>query len=114
MKPIRFDGVEVGVYHLAPMPGCPAVGILHGSVIYPQFRNKGYGKESHVEKYMEAQRLGFEVLFCTTKADNTPEIRILEHWKWKRLRTFDNPKTGNTVVLWMKHLTDPYEEFGGV
>ena len=102
------------MYHLSPMPGCPIVGILHGTILFPEFRHKGIGTIAHAARLDAAKKKGYHTLLCTTKVDNTAETRILDKFKWKRVREFYNPCTGNTVILWMKHLTDPYEEFGGV
>ena len=109
-----MENKVVGHYELTPMPGCTsAVAISHGLFIQPEYRGKGYGSKAHAERLEKAKSLGFQVLIATTKSDNTPEVKILQKYGWKRCREFWNPKTTNTVTFWLKHLTDPYAEWGG-
>ncbi len=108
-----FPATQIGHYQLDPFPGCSKIGISHGLEIYPQFRNKGYGKKAHAERLAEAKRLGYEVLLCTINSANVAQVKILKHYGWRITREFWNPKTDHKVTMYYKHLTDPYAEWGG-
>lgn len=48
--------------------------------------------------------LGYNYALCTTRANNKPEIHILETHGWKKLDTFNNNVTGHDLILWGKLL----------
>lgn len=111
---IRHLGTLVGSYELTPMPGCSAVGVSHGLFIDPEWRRKGIGSDAMLERFTKAKELGFQCLICTTKVESVAQYKILTKTGWKLVRQFTNPKTGNEVRFWLKHLTDPYLDISGI
>jgi RimJ/RimL family protein N-acetyltransferase len=106
-----YRHVVIGEYQIDPMPGCKTIGVSHALKIYPEFRGKGYATHAHLERLQKAKELGYDLLLATTVEGNKPQYHILSKFHWKQIRTFDNQHTGNRVILWYKHLTDPYLDY---
>ena len=106
MRKIILDGKEVGVYHLEPLSGCPAVGVSHGFLIFPEFRNKGYGSRAHAQRLERAKQDGYTVLIATVWNGNEKEIAILKKFGWHKIDSFHNYKTSHDVSIWTKHLKE--------
>lgn len=109
MYEIKDGDQVVGRFDLTPIPGCSVVAISHHLSIDPEHRGKGLGKRAQQERLAMARSMGLQLLLATVVEGNKPQERILEGSGWKRVSHFDNPKTGNRVVLWSKNLTDPYD-----
>lgn len=107
-------GYQVGEYQLDPMPGCPRVGISHGLRIHEEHRGRGYGKQAMKDRLAKAKELGYDILLATVVSNNERQNAILSKNQWKRVREFTNMKTNHQVTLWMRHVSDPWEDFGGV
>jgi len=97
------DGIG-GFYELNPFPGCNQIIISNHSWIPQEQRGKGQGGKVHQFRLKMAENLGYDYILCTVKADNIPQIRILEKNGWKRLDSFDNRETKNLVFLYGKQL----------
>jgi|ERR1700676_930375 len=88
-----------GEFELTIMPGNRRVLISQHSLVYPEYRGKGYGR-----KYLElreriASEAGCNLLLATVRNDNAVQVHLLETHGWKR---FNNRETG--VSLWGKEL----------
>lgn len=94
----------VAEFYLGEMPGCPAVCISFGSVVYTKFRNKGAGKLLNKLRESIARIDGFSTMFCTVDMDNDFQIRILDANGWASIGSFLNKETGHNVNLRMKTL----------
>jgi RimJ/RimL family protein N-acetyltransferase len=108
------ENIPIGFYELHSFPGCNQVCVFNHVLIFPTFRDKGFGKLAHEQRLHQARLLGYDLAICTVKADNKKEQKILYHFKWKYARSFWNKETGHDVDVFTRNLNDPWEEFGTV
>lgn len=101
---------EHGHYELNPFPGCSQVIVSNHAFIEPRARGKGLGRSQHVTRLGEAERLGYDYILCTTRADNVQENRILRLYGWSLHANFTNSESGAELYLWGKVLTHPKPE----
>lgn len=107
---ITIEGVGVvGSFELDSMPGCAKVGISHHLEIAEQHRGKGYGNQAMEDRLRLAREQNFRYILCTVVNGNKPQESIMRKFKFKSVSHFDNPTTGNRVVIWGKNLDDPYD-----
>lgn len=74
---------------------------LHVSKVY---RNRGIGKIITKFIYDFSKYYGYGILQAADKADNQYQVRIFEKFGWKSVSNFVNPKTGNTLSIWLLNL----------
>lgn len=91
-----------GFYELNPFPGCNQIVVSNHAFIYPEFRGKGYGVRQHVDRLRKAQELGYDMIICTVRDDNAPELHILKKFEWTFLTSFISTETGHLVQMWSK------------
>lgn len=94
-----FDGIG-GFYELNPFPGCNQLVVSNHSWLSPKHRGKGLGTKIHIQRLAQIRILGYDYALCTVRADNAPQVRILEKCGWKLLDAFTNRETGNVVKLY--------------
>lgn len=102
-------GETIGYFDLDPLPGCPEVGVSHAMCIFGKHRGKGYGARALEERCKLVKTLGFAMLICTVASGNKPQEKLLPRAGFRSVSFFDNERTGNRVVLWVKNLNDPYD-----
>lgn len=102
---MRFTN-QVGAFELASMPGCPQVGIVKSVFILPESRGQGHGRTQHEWQLTELKRALYDYAMCTVRADNEPQIRILERNGWARLISFNNRATGHEVLIFGRQLNE--------
>jgi GNAT superfamily N-acetyltransferase len=96
---------QVAMFNITTMPGCCGICLSTGSFIHPSFRGQGIGKLLNKLRIEFARNLGYGLLLCTDRDDNTASRKILQANGWKDVYQFINPKTGNLVHLSVKDLT---------
>jgi hypothetical protein len=90
---------QFGEFELTIMPGNRRVLISQHSLIYPEHRDKGYGKK-YLEMREEIARASqCNLLLATVRGDNAVEIHLLKSHGWIAYNSRD---TG--VSLWGKEL----------
>ena len=98
------ERIEVACFRLQPMPGCSAIMVSsHERVSIPQ-RGKGIGRLLQKLRCDISKRQGCQVIQCTTIEANTRQNKLLLQIGWTSVQSFDNPATGNKVVVWLKTL----------
>jgi RimJ/RimL family protein N-acetyltransferase len=97
-NPTYLREKRVGSWKLLPFPGCCGVCISTEALVYPEFRNKGWGKLFNKMRISQAQAMGYGKIVCTVTSDNLYEIAILNRNGWVRETDFINPKTNHMVI----------------
>lgn len=92
-------------YNLTQLPGCCGVVVSNGAWIEGNVRGNGLGDYFHRERISLSEFMGYTVMMCTTVSSNEAENHILEKNDWKKVHTFQNKRTGNTVFIWIKDIT---------
>ena len=88
-----------GEFELTIMPGNRRVLISQHTLVYPEFRGKGKGRELLKIKQEIAAYAGCNLLLATVREDNTVETHLLTTHGWTKYNT---RSTG--VSLWGKEL----------
>ena len=104
---IDLDGHgTIASFQLKDMYNC--CGIIVGSDLYvaKKLRNKGFG--TLLTKFMQdfSAYYGYGILQGTDKKESDYQKRIFEKLGWKPVNEFDNPKTGNTLIMWIFNLNE--------
>lgn len=102
---MRFSN-KYGSCEISDLPGCDQIGVSHSAFILPEYRHKGWGSVNHLARLYRMSDMHYDAALCTTKSDNIPQIRILAKNGWKRLYTFHSRKTGSSVILWLRDLSN--------
>lgn len=102
---MRFAN-ENGFYELNPFPGCNQLVVSNHSLVYPEKRGVGVGTQEHHKRLQQIKFLGYDYVICTVKADNIPQIKILEKMGWKQLDSFLNGETNNTVFIYGRKMCE--------
>lgn len=98
------ERVEIACFRLQTMPGCSAIMVSsHERVSIPQ-RGKGIGRMLQKLRCDIAKRQGCQLIQCTTIEANIRQNKLLLQMGWHTVQSFDNPATGNKVVVWLKTL----------
>ena len=97
---MRYADLYGGFYELNPFPGCNQIVVSNHSWVAPEQRGKGLGDLIHKERLEHAKTLGYDYVICTVKADNVPQIKILEKNGWTLLDSFINRETTNQVLIY--------------
>jgi L-amino acid N-acyltransferase YncA len=100
---MRFAN-ENGFCELNTFPGCNQIVVSNHAFIYRDKRGQGLGSKNHELRIERARFLGYDYILCTVKADNIPELKILEKHGFKELDEFLNNETGNLVKIFGKKL----------
>ena len=103
MSSTRFAN-ENGYCELNSFPGCSQIVVSNHAFIYQEKRGKGCGKKNHELRYERARFLGYDYIICTVRANNVPELKILENNNFKELDEFTNTNTGNLVKIFGKKI----------
>jgi predicted GNAT superfamily acetyltransferase len=106
---MRYEDGHGGFYELNPFPGCNQLVVSNHSWICPSKRGKGLGTVIHRQRLEKAKILGYDYVLCTVKADNVPQINLLNHNGWKCLDEFHNRETGNDVMIFGRRLQENEE-----
>lgn len=104
MFKVSISDVIVAAFNLRDMPNCCGIAIGSDLFVHPDFRNRGVG--AILTKFMEdfSRYYGYGVLQGNDKENNEHQRRIFEKFKWRKSETFINPKTKNTLIIWLLNL----------
>ena len=100
---------DYGFGELNSFPGCNQLVCSNHAFAYA--RGEGKGQIGHEERLKEAQRLGYDAILCTVRADNEVELHILRKHGWKKILEFHNRETSHDVELWAKVFYDKREVY---
>lgn len=96
--------VVIGSFRLQELPGCAGVAVSHHVKLEQPFRGKGIGQILEKMRIDAAKASEYAAMQCTTISQNERQTHILEKTGWVQIHSFNNPKTGNTVLVWMLDL----------
>lgn len=90
---------HVAYWNLEQFPGNKRIGVYTHMYVQKEWRGRGIGNALMPLKLWFAKNVGYQILLCTVKNNNTPEIKLLLHHEW-------NPREnmGVDAVLWSKPL----------
>jgi hypothetical protein len=98
------NGALVGRFMLAEMVGCCAIVLSTETSVMPRYANKGMAQYMLRMKEYIAGLCGYSMLIATVISINEQEIHILEKFDWIRHTAVYNRRTGNTILVYTKHL----------
>lgn len=97
---------NVGHYELNHFPGCNQIVISNHSCIYPEYRERGFGRLLAKEKIEVARQDGYDYMIATVVSTNTAQLKIMEKNGWTLLDTFFNRESGNEVNIFGRRLSE--------
>lgn len=86
------------------LPGCSQVAVFHSVFVLPDERGQRKGINAHVDRILEAERLGYDAAICTVNLANKAQLRILEEHQWKCVHQFTSLKTENRVGIFVRDI----------
>lgn len=102
--PVKDESGVVGYYELNPFPGCNQLVISNHATIKLPYRGKGLGTAAASMRIEKARILGYDYMIATVVDTNVAQKKIMDKLGWKRLDSFDNTETGNTVIIYGRQL----------
>lgn len=98
---MRFSN-EFGFCDLNEFPGCSQLVVSNHAFIYKEHRGQGKGDENHKKRLARIKSLGYDAVICSVRADNAPQIVILNKNGWKLVWSFRNRVTEKIIQIWVK------------
>lgn len=99
-----IDGyVRIANFGMLPLPGCRAICVFHHSLVEPEFRGKGLGKELLRIRTEAAKDVGYKLLLATVRRENYIERNMLLKAGWER-NTFFNGAFGHEIDTFTRTL----------
>lgn len=74
-------------------------------VTHPLFERRGVARYAIRQCMEKAHADGVLFVWMTTRADNTPMIRLCESEGFRRFRTRMNFTSGHDIIIWFKEIT---------
>jgi hypothetical protein len=96
--------IIVAKFSLYEFPSCCAFCVSTGAYTEPAFRNKGVNKIANKLRQRIAKEYGYAALICTDVESNVAERKTLIRNGFKDIYRTINGRTGNVVVISVKHL----------
>ena len=90
---------DTGFYELHSFPGSNQIVISNHAFVHPEHRGKGAGKRTNEERIQQARGLGYDYMICTVRADNVPQLRIMQANGWRELDRFVSTETEVEVII---------------
>lgn len=101
----QYD-VAKGFYEINSFPGCNQLAVSNHVFLEKEYRGKGFGQQFQESREHHTKLLGYDAVICTVKADNFPEIKLLEKNDWKKIWEFYNRETENIILIFAKNLNN--------
>lgn len=98
------DREIVAKFTMSFLHGCKGILVSHGMLVVATYRGNGIAKKLQSVKERVARDLRVSVLLATVKEDNVAEKSVIKDWT--HLETFSNVRTGNSVGIFMKKISD--------
>lgn len=92
------------IFSLGRFPGCCAYIVSYHSSVWYTWRRKGFGMLMQEMKEAFARITNHGRMVCTVNKTNKEEIGLLKKSGWKAVDEGVNPKTENTVIMYIKEL----------
>jgi hypothetical protein len=97
----------VATWQLWQMKNCCAIQVSTKAEVFTAFRERGIGSLCNKIRIESARRNGYARLMCTAVTsgmENMPQTKILLNNGWRRIDSFVNPRTDNTVGVFVYNL----------
>lgn len=98
------DGTRIGSFFLSPMPGCCGIVVIHNMYLQRDYRGKKYSDLIRQGKEDLCRALGYGAVIATTIASEKHAVMNMEKSKYVMGHDFKNPRTGNNILIGVKHL----------
>lgn len=95
---------RIGSFFLSPMPGCCGIVVIHNMFLYNPYRGKKYSDLIRQGKEDLCRALGYGAVIATTIASQRHAVMNMEKSKYVMGHEFNNPRTGNNILIGVKHL----------
>lgn len=92
----------IAEWTLTELPGCSGVCVSHASKVDSRFRGKGIGTLLNTYRQLQAEEMGYAVLLCTYRLDNTGQKKVLDKNGWETILSFTNKKSRNDIGISVK------------
>lgn len=96
--------VNVGRFGLVEMPGCCGVVVFFHAAVAQEFQKRGLGSLFLEVRERAAILAGYTMAQATVIKYNKAERSIMERASWKEVFSFDNKRTGNALLAFVKQL----------
>ena len=97
---LNFNGI---VGEISSCPGNSQIAVSHG--VFNTNKGNGAATQANAERLAHLKEvLGYDYALCTVCEDNDAQLHILYQNQWEYLDSFKSSKTGNTVLIYGKHL----------
>lgn len=97
-------GTRLAEFELYEMPHCCGIMVSCGSCVQRSMRGKGLGGLLNEVRESIGRSLGYTIMLCTDKSDNTPQRKILQKNRWQDIYAFTNKRTRNNLLISIKEL----------
>lgn len=103
---IDLKGKTITSFSLKDMYNCCGIIVGMDLFVSKPFRNKGLG--TIMTKFMEdfSRYYGYGVIQGSDKTNNEHQIKIFQKLGWKEANKFTNPKTNNTLSIYLLNLNE--------
>lgn len=100
----EFGSVTIAKFACTPMSGCYAIVLFHSTAVNDLVRGLGIASVLQRLRLESAKVSGFSYAQCTTNSKNDVQNKLLTKFGWEPIKKFNNIKTGNEVIYWMKEI----------
>lgn len=108
-RPGNMNDLQIAYWKLVQLPGCCGVAVSTGLNIKRDFRGRGLNNILILLREELAKDQGYGAIIATTISDKRgarPENSTLRKANFLELSTFQNPRTGNELLVWFRNLQD--------
>lgn len=103
---IDSENESITTFKLSQMEACNGICVSSKVQIFEKYRGKGLGKCFCALRSDLAVHFGYSLLHCTVVDANKPQRKIMAANGWRAIQYFKNEKTGNTVIIYTKKITN--------
>jgi hypothetical protein len=91
-------------FNISPFPGLCAAGISHGTIVSPNFRNRGVNTLALQLRIAIAGACNYTILMCSDRANSVFSIQTLKRAGFLQMHQLVNKRTENDVRIFYKEL----------
>lgn len=96
---IKWGDISVAQWELYQMPHCCGICVSTKAEVNPTYRSRGIGTLLNNLRQDIARMLGYSLLLCTDIDKNTHQTQLLDTNGWRKVHTFVNRRTNNSVSI---------------
>jgi L-amino acid N-acyltransferase YncA len=103
---LSYEGGKA-VAEVHSLPGCSQVAVVHAANVLPAHRSGGIGTAAHMDRLARLRdELAYDFAVCTVDKANAAQLSIVRKAGWTQVGEFTSRRTGNTVTMWVRNLTE--------